>query len=196
MEERHHLRWKGRVSGPHTLGEIRARLASGEISRAHQIETDGEWRTLEEFLRVAEMPPQPSGPLPAGPSDEQERSRITLELKAERARSLGFQHRFELLREQHVRDHEKFLQPPPVRRMSALAIAALIVSVFNFVPFMNLFSWLPSLILAESALSAVERDQNLYGRNVALMAFALTACGLALSLVATLGWGFSWMRWW
>ena len=50
----HHLRWKGQVTGPHTLEDIRALLASGEVSRMHQIEHAGQWQSLDEFLRGTE----------------------------------------------------------------------------------------------------------------------------------------------
>ena len=37
----HNLRWKGKVTGPHTLEEIRTLLAAGQVSRMHQVEHDG-----------------------------------------------------------------------------------------------------------------------------------------------------------
>lgn len=210
MEDAYQLRWKGRVTGPYRLDDIRALLAAGEISRAHQIEAAGGWEVLDEFLRAVDAPVHP--PAMAGPSslphqgqlkplrNEQEGdtgdpARIKLELLAEQARSRGLQHQYEILREQRARDHEKFLQPA-VRRISPLAVLALLASLCNFLPILNLVAWLPSFILADLALSAMGRDHNLDGRGLVRASFSFTCLGLVLGLLSTLGWGFRWLSWW
>ncbi len=44
------LRWKGVESGPFSIREIRERLADGEISRLHQVQVNGGWKLLDDFL--------------------------------------------------------------------------------------------------------------------------------------------------
>ena len=44
------LRWKGVESGPFSLREIGERLADGEISRLHQVQVNGSWKLLDDFL--------------------------------------------------------------------------------------------------------------------------------------------------
>ena len=44
------LLWKGRQSGPFSVAEIREKLSSGEVSRMHQVNFNGKWIVLDEFL--------------------------------------------------------------------------------------------------------------------------------------------------
>lgn len=46
------LQWRGGKKGPWTLGEIHAALKSGDIHSLYQIEVDGQWQLLREFLDV------------------------------------------------------------------------------------------------------------------------------------------------
>lgn len=189
----HHLRWKGRVTGPHALPDIRAALAAGEISRVHQIEVQGEWRPLEDFLREADSAPPPAKP--HGPQrSEEERTRMQRELLAERGRSLALQQQFDLLREEHARAYEKFLAPPE-RRMSRLAVAAFILSLCNFIPFLNFVTWIPALVLANTALAEMDRNENLDGRGFAQAAVLITSVFLLLAVVLILALAFGWFRW-
>lgn len=50
----HRLRWRGQVSGPFPLPQILGRLDDNQIGLWHEIECDGAWLTLEEFLARAE----------------------------------------------------------------------------------------------------------------------------------------------
>ena len=45
------LRWKGAVTGPFPLARVQELLRSGEISLLHNIEADGSWMTLRDYLR-------------------------------------------------------------------------------------------------------------------------------------------------
>lgn len=204
MEEGHHLRWKGKITGPYTAGDIRELLDSGEISRAHQIEVSGEWMPLDEFLKrtevqAAEIPVQ-SPPLPESPVLQEDYSQVTQELIAERARSLGLQRQFNALREQQTQTLPVGSRPPPIpqprKRVSFLALAALLVSLGSFFPVANMLVWFPTYLLADSALSAMKSDPKLRGSGLAKTALTLACIGLALGLVATLGWGFRWLKWW
>ncbi|MBI4325966.1 MAG: NINE protein [Chloroflexi bacterium] len=44
------LRWRGRESGPYPLSVIEQKLDAHEIGLWHEIQSDGRWQTLEEFL--------------------------------------------------------------------------------------------------------------------------------------------------
>ncbi len=48
--QQYSLHWRGRESGPYTLGQIKRKLASGEITLEHEILADGRWITLHEFF--------------------------------------------------------------------------------------------------------------------------------------------------
>lgn len=61
MSSNHRIRWKGRTEGPFTREEIKARLASGELSRLHRIEVSGNWIGLGEFLAGSESAGAPAG---------------------------------------------------------------------------------------------------------------------------------------
>lgn len=46
------LRWRGSHKGPLNLPAIKEALKSGDIHSMHQIEVDGEWLTLRDFLEA------------------------------------------------------------------------------------------------------------------------------------------------
>lgn len=50
------LRWKGAVTGPFPLARVVELLRAGEISLLHNIEVDGRWMTLRDYLRVGVLP--------------------------------------------------------------------------------------------------------------------------------------------
>ena len=70
------LRWKGAVTGPFPLARVQELLRSGEISLLHNIEADGRWMTLRDYLRgagltrviapTAEVAPGDAPPPPPG----------------------------------------------------------------------------------------------------------------------------------
>lgn len=60
----HRLRWRGQVSGPFPLSNILARLDDNQIGLWHEIECDGTWFTLEEFLARAEAARRSEAALP------------------------------------------------------------------------------------------------------------------------------------
>lgn len=45
-----HVRWRGQVSGPFSREAILQKLDDHEIGVWHEVQHDGEWMTLEEFL--------------------------------------------------------------------------------------------------------------------------------------------------
>ncbi len=70
------LRWKGAVTGPFPLARVQELLRAGEISLLHNIEVDGRWMTLRDYLRgagltrviapAAEVAPGEAPPPPPG----------------------------------------------------------------------------------------------------------------------------------
>lgn len=46
------LQWRGGKKGPWALGEIQSALKSGDVHSLYQIEVDGQWQLLREFLDV------------------------------------------------------------------------------------------------------------------------------------------------
>lgn len=185
----HRLRWKGQVTGPYTLDDLKAMLAAGEVSRAHQVETGSGWYSLGELLQ--EAPPSEAAKVQEVASGEGG-NRVYQELMEERARSLSLQQQFALLREEHARAYEKFFTPPP-RRYSRLAITAFILSLCCFIPWLNLITWIPSLVLGYTAQAEMDRDELLDGRGLARAALLITYVFLFLAVVAIfaamIGWG-------
>ena len=47
------LRWRGCVSGPHSVEQLKTMLARNDISLLHEVEAENRWVSLEEFLATA-----------------------------------------------------------------------------------------------------------------------------------------------
>ncbi len=45
------VKWKGRQTGPYTLSELNAKVASREIKGIYEVLVDGEWKTVRVFLK-------------------------------------------------------------------------------------------------------------------------------------------------
>jgi hypothetical protein len=175
------LRWKGQVTGPCTLEEIRARLASGDVSRMHQIEHGAQWRSLDEFLRETEEADRARSAERAR-NDELEHRRMEREAADERVRTAALEQQFVWMRGKQGRDREQLLEVPK-RRTSNLAVAAFAVSFCSFIPYVNFVSWIPALILAHAALAEMDRDPSLEGRSLAQGAIILTSTFLVLGVL-------------
>lgn len=72
---------------------------------------------------------------------------------------------------------EAYVQP---RRTCGLAIAALVMGVLNFIPFVNFVSWILALVFGHVALSRIDRDPTLEGRGLAIAGLVITYALLAL----------------
>ena len=59
-------------------------------------------------------------------------------------------------------------------RPSGLAIAALIVAVCGFIPYVNLVSWIFALILGHLAVLQIDRNSALSGRWMAITGLTIT----------------------
>jgi len=201
-ETQHQLQWRGRSIGPWTLVQIREALESGEIHSLYSICISGEWMTLRDYLeqvdavelqrRAAELgaasrPKEPEKPAPL------------------ERRTLGFA--------TQVTKPNLFGKPPPVFVKSAsgidsreskasafhrdepvediaptcwLAVASFVVSCACFVPYMNLVSWFPGIVLGHLALNQIQRQPALEGRGLALGAIAISYSTLAFAIITAL----------
>jgi TM2 domain-containing membrane protein YozV len=70
--QHHMLRWRGRETGPYSLDEINRQLDDHKIGMGHEILSEGEWITLEQFFgaqhQPAAAPAAVAMPPPAGSS--------------------------------------------------------------------------------------------------------------------------------
>jgi hypothetical protein len=189
----HHLRWKGRVSGPHSLEDIRTLLAAGQVSRMHQIEHGAEWRSLDEFLREMEESDQARAGAAAA-EEELNHRRMQRELSNERIRTAALEQQFAWLQERQLRDQEQVKQVPK-QRTSNLAVAAFVVSFCSFIPYVNFISWIPALILAHAALAEMDRDPQLAGRPLAQGAIVLSCTFLVLGVLFLLAMAAGMVKW-
>ena len=48
--QRYFVQWHGRTQGPWTLGRLKSALQAGEINSMYQVQTDGGWLALRDFL--------------------------------------------------------------------------------------------------------------------------------------------------
>ncbi len=190
----HHIRWKGRVTGPHTLEDIQGLLAAGEISRMHQIDRSGQWQSLDEFLRDEDGTRQAEEAANAQ-DEELERRRVARELSNERIRAAALEQHFAWL--QHNQSGRSRGMPPEPRkgRTSNLAVAAFVVSFCSFIPFVNFVSWIPALILAHAALAEIEKNPKLNGRALAQGAIVISCTFLVLGVLFLLGLVLGVLKW-
>ncbi len=155
------LRWKGVESGPFSIGEIRERLTDGDISRLHQVQVNGGWKLLDDFLEQH-------------PAEEREaalRREFETRLSDERARHAEV----EVL----PPDSE---QPVFPTRTSKLAVVALIAGLCCFIPYVKFIAWLPALACGHIALIQIKRDATLGGWRLAVAGMAVTYFWLVLGL--------------
>ena len=199
------LLWKGRESGPYSLEAIREKLGSGEISRMHQVNFNGKWMVLDEFLeKHAGREPEAQRKAEAEKREKQLRRDFENQLAAERAQQSVLAER--LAEAERVTSLSHLLPPPPPPlqpqyppapgpaheistavavapvRTSGLAIAALVMGLCNFVPFLNFVTWILALVFGHIALSQMKRDTALEGRGMAIAGLAITYFLLVLGL--------------
>jgi hypothetical protein len=178
------ITWQGKVSGPFTLAELRNQLKNRQINSLYKVQTERGWVTLREFLadgdrkvavtavvaaatppaareRVYEAqwnapPPPPPAPAP------------TEELHA----SAGPEDR-------------PFDEGRHENGASGMATAAFILSLFFFVPFLNLVCWVMSLIFGHLALSKMG-SRAAKGRTLAWFGVFLSYITAGFLLVSLL----------
>ena len=79
----------------------------------------------------------------------------------------------------------------PQKRMSGMAITALVMGLLNFVPFVNFISWLFAIIFGHLALSQIKEDPMIEGRGMAVaglvITYTLIGVGCLFVILASIG---------
>ena len=205
QETQFFLLWKGRQSGPFPLTLIREQLSSGEISRMHQINFNGKWIVLDEFLeKHCASAPEASFRVEAQRREEELRRDFDEQIASERARHSELEERLAEVEkrsrtqsptqlpppppgsQQHPIYQMRAISPPPTQnptRTSGLAIAAFVLSLCNFIPYINFAAWILALVFGHTALSQMKRDPSLDGRGMAVAALVITYFLLAVGVI-------------
>ena len=194
-ESKLQLQWRGKSHGPWTYAEIQNRLSEGEIHSLYQVRIDGAWLPLREHIEKVE-----SAELQRRAAEMAASIRQNETEKIEPVYARGRGGRLA----DKVKRPNPFANPPPIfvkgtssylpAALSAseiaptcwLAVAAFVVSCCSFVPYLNLVSWLPSLVLGHLALAQIRRDPNLDGRGLALGAIMIAYAMLAFAALSFL----------
>jgi Domain of unknown function (DUF4190) len=194
------LLWKGRQFGPFSMDQIREKLSAGDINRMHQIQVEGRWQILDEYLeklrgkdlelrraeqqtRDAELKRQKDAQL------HEERSRLSHLMPNVSPPS-------QLPGAQPGQNVEAppgsgAAQPPfptsPTQTSpfaittlalgllnGGLAAAALAAGLDNFIPLVSLVLWIVTLLFGHIALSQMNTDDSLEGRGMAIAGLAIT----------------------
>lgn len=182
-EDQYLLLWKGRQTGPFSIGQIRERLLAGDINRMHQIQVDGRWQILDEYLERLR-----GADLEASRAEEQRRR----EMEMRRQNEEQFDEERAKPGEESQSLSRSIPQAPPVggapadpfgtgvpfppsqSRMSGFAITALVMGVGNFIPFVNFVTWILALVFGHLALFQMETDESLKGRGMAIAGLVIT----------------------
>ena len=159
------LRWKGVESGPFSLREIGERLADGEISRLHQVQVNGSWKLLDDFLEQH----------PIEEREAEMRREFETRLADERSRHAGV----EVL---PADSEPPIFSEPAKTHTSGLASAALLGGLCCFIPYVKLIAWIPALACGHLALLQMKRDPTLGGWWIAVAGLAVTYFLLVLGL--------------
>ncbi len=188
------LQWRGKSHGPWTYAEIQTRLIEGEIHSLYQVRVDGVWLPLREHIEKVESAELQRRATKRAASIRQQPVEKIEPLRQRVSGRIGEQ----------VKRPDPFSNPPPVfvKGTSSflspaftasenaptcwLAVAAFVVSCCSFVPYLNLVSWLPSLVLGHLALAQIRRDPNLDGRGLAIGAIVIAYAMLAFAALSFL----------
>jgi hypothetical protein len=157
------IAWKGVTLGPFTVGQVREKLANGEVSRMHQVEVEGRWLSVDEFLARQEP------------------------VEREPVRKLSEKERVFLTDAKLLESEPSSAAVPPdstgeAPRTSRLAIAAALCAFGNFVPYLNFVAWIFALIFGSLALRETERRPGLRGRGLAIAALVVTGFLLIVAI--------------
>lgn len=201
------IRWRGQQTGPYSFEALRERLEEGQIGLMHEIQVDGTWRTVDDFLQSIEHAKKAEQQAKIKNAQEEQQRR----LDAQRELALQeTQRQNDLLAEQldEMRRQQGRQFPAPVdaqsqatatgilpgytsQGTSGMAVAGFVCSLLNFVPFINFVSWVLALVFAHVALSNIRRTPGLGGRGLAVAALVITYALLALGFLAGLFLGLS-----
>lgn len=195
-ESKLQLQWRGKSHGPWTYAEIQNRLSEGDIHSLYQVRVEGTWLPLREYIEKMESAElqRRAAEMAASIRTKEKDTETVGKVRGPGVRPLDGQ----------VRRPNPFANPPPIfvkgtssylpAALSAsdiaptcwLAVAAFVVSCCSFVPYLNLVSWLPSLVLGHLALAQIRRDPNLDGRGLAIGAVMIAYAMLAFAALSFL----------
>ncbi|MEI6165183.1 MAG: PrsW family glutamic-type intramembrane protease [Planctomycetota bacterium] len=116
-EPQYLLLWKGIQSGPFTLALIREKLGACEISRMHQVNQNGRWIVLDEFLEKQGGDLDARRRAEAEKREKQMRHEFESQLAAERARKSALEEQLAKAENRTSLKHllpAESLPPPPV----------------------------------------------------------------------------------
>jgi BMFP domain-containing protein YqiC/succinate dehydrogenase hydrophobic anchor subunit len=83
------VEWKGKTLGKLTIGELRSRLAAGQLSRLHRVRVNGVWQSLGEWLDQIDTRQRENVVI----AQQQAKANTEQELNAERARAAALEAR-------------------------------------------------------------------------------------------------------
>lgn len=195
-ESQFQLQWRGKSYGPWTYAEIHEHLIEGEIHSLYQVRIEGVWMALRDYIEQTE-----AATLQQQAADRAQRIR---QQEAEKVVKVRPQGRGRI--EGPIKRPDPFANPPPVFVKGAssdsvasidfshsdiaptcwLAVAAFVVSCCSFVPYLNLVSWLPSLVLGHLALAQIRSEPSMEGRGLALGALIIAYFMLAFAALSFL----------
>jgi len=188
MDEKLHLQWRGRPVGPWTYEQVQTALQSGEIHSMYQIQSGGEWQPLREYVerREAANLEKRAAEMIAARVEQQraaEKSKVqTRKLRAGGVHAPAFPDPPPpLIKGAHslaLRDAE------PETRTSWLAVACLVMSMCNFIPYLNTASWFVSLVFGHLALVQMKNDDTLDGRALAIAGMIVSYAVVIFAIVA------------
>lgn len=191
VESSFQLQWRGKSYGPWTYAEIQERLREGEIHSLYQVRVDGAWLPLRDYIEMVEAETRQQRA-----AEMAEKIRAQEAAKAQTAKPLvrcriqgpvSRPNPFANPPPAFVKTvlHEKtagdYYSPADVAPTCWLAVAAFVVSSGSFVPYLNLVSWLPSLVLGHLALHQIQRQPVLEGRGLAIGALLIAYAMLAFA---------------
>lgn len=205
MHQTLYLQWRGQRLGPWSLDEINRSLETGQIHSLYQVHVEGEWKTLRDYLAEQDLTASTQRREQEVASNaamvtrrEYEQKLSTEKATAENLRR-QLQQTHEAQRQQVVSSQPQSVSshpgpqmiamqmvPQTSGRISGLAVASFVLSLCNFIPFVNLISWLLSIIFGHVALANISKDPNLGGRGLAIAGLVITYSLFALGLIFAL----------
>jgi hypothetical protein len=186
-----HLQWRGQRYGPWDLAAIREALGKGTIHSLYQIHTGGQWQPLREFL---ENLPRPAPAEP--PSMEEPQLRESPPALPNRTFSATQKSGLAVSLPAPVS------LPPPLPpaanpfqpayplqtdlarvHNNRMALACLVLSLCFWIPWINIISWLLSLVFGHIALIQISLQPGLGGRGLAMTGLGISYGLMILGLI-------------
>jgi hypothetical protein len=181
------LSWQGQVSGPHPLREIQALLRAGKIHSLYRVEVDGEWILLRDFLADLNQRAGVAARLaPAAQATPEGKPVAALPVPTA-VTPLAT-----------PVPSDRFREPPaaasartaaddrPAEDANGLAIAAFVLSLFFWVPYLNGITWLLALILGHLATGQTDPERRSLPAVLAWVGLWLSYVEISFFLVALL----------